>query len=131
MPGRPVRPAYVPPKEAAAAQSGYLLLRDGSTALIRPASPEDEQALAEFFGRLSPESRRRRFHSFGLPPEDLVRTLCSYTDPAAGLTLLVIRTVNERPRILGVGTYQAREQGTAETSLAVDDAFQGKGLGTL
>ena len=36
-------------------------LRDGSRVAIRPVEPDDREMLAEGFGRLSPESRYRRF----------------------------------------------------------------------
>jgi hypothetical protein len=36
-------------------------LRDGSRVAIRPIEPDDREMLAEGFGRLSPESRYRRF----------------------------------------------------------------------
>ena len=37
--------------------------RDGFDLNVRPASPDDEQALAEFFGKLSPQDLRFRFLS--------------------------------------------------------------------
>ena len=36
-------------------------LRDGSRVVIRPIEPDDREALAAAFERLSPESRYRRF----------------------------------------------------------------------
>ena len=66
MPTR-VRPRYVPPPSQDATESRRLILRDGSTAQIRPARPDDGEALRTFFERLSPESRRRRFFSTPLP----------------------------------------------------------------
>ena len=42
---------------------GRLILRDGSTATIRPSKQEDRDALRAFFAHLSPESRRMRFFS--------------------------------------------------------------------
>jgi hypothetical protein len=59
----PVRPRYLPPPYQDAAESGRLILRDGTTAQIHPARPDDYEAVRAFFDRLSPESRRRRFFS--------------------------------------------------------------------
>jgi hypothetical protein len=47
--------------------SGRLILRDGSTAIVRVAQPEDRDALCAFFERLSSESRQRRFFSLSIP----------------------------------------------------------------
>jgi hypothetical protein len=63
----PVRPRYVPPPYQDAAEAGQLILRDGSTAQVRLAQPEDQPELRAFFERLSPESRRRLFFSVAPP----------------------------------------------------------------
>jgi len=45
----PIRPRFVPPPCQDSDESGRLTLRDGTTAHIRPATPEDRDALARFF----------------------------------------------------------------------------------
>jgi hypothetical protein len=45
-------------------------LDDGSPVLIRPIAPDDREALAAGFERLSPESRYRRFFA---PVHKLIR----------------------------------------------------------
>ncbi len=70
-----IRPRFVPPPYQDTAESGRLILRDGTTAEVRPARPEDCEALRVFFERLSPESRRRRFFSASLPRPDLLTAL--------------------------------------------------------
>ena len=57
-----VRCLYPPPYQDSV-ESGRLILRDGTTALIRLAQPDDREALRTFFEQLSPESRQRRFFS--------------------------------------------------------------------
>ena len=42
-----------------------LVLRDGSVATVRPATPADRDAVRRFYHDLSPESRRRRFMTAG------------------------------------------------------------------
>ncbi len=128
---RPVRPRFVPPPYQETAESGRLILRDGSTAFVRIAQPDDQAALATFFGLLSPESRRRRFFSASPPQLSLIISLCDDSDPRSTLTLIVIRTGDDGPRIVATGSYLAKNQHTAEVAFAVDDAFQGKGIGTL
>src|SRR5262249_46044468 len=120
------RPALIQPDEV---DADFLTLRDGTTAQVRIAGPQDRQALRDFFGRLSPESRRRRFSSWSLPSPELIATLCASSDPRSGLTLVATRTQDTGPRIIATGSYLARDDKTAEVALAVEDAFQGKGLG--
>jgi hypothetical protein len=71
--------------------SETLVLRDGSTASIRRATPSDAQLLYAFFAQLSEESRRRRFFTPAIPSMELVTRLCENSDPCAELTLLVWR----------------------------------------
>lgn len=126
-----VHPLYLPPPYQDSAESGGVILRDGTTAMIRVAMPEDREALKAFFGRLSLESKRRRFFSFADPGMKLVDSLCDSSDPRSKLTLIVLRTVTGTPTIIATGSYVAQAEQTAEVALTVDDAFQGKGLGTL
>lgn len=128
----PVKPLYVPAPFQDSAEQGRLILRDGSTAAVRPVRPEDRTELQAFFERLSPESRRRRFFSLGLPSAELIESLCDNSDPAKALTLVVHRHVDGVSRIIAAGSYQAVKQpATAEVAFAVEDAFQGRGLGPL
>ncbi|MBM4133567.1 MAG: GNAT family N-acetyltransferase [Nitrospira sp.] len=129
----PVRPLYLPPSlqdfGRQTAGAGYLILRDGATALIRPAGPDDQPALQAFVDRLSSEAKRHRLFSETAP--SLIASLCDPSDPHALTTLLVTRIVEDAPRIIAVGSYMERDAQTAEVAMAVDDAFHGKGLGTL
>jgi acetate---CoA ligase (ADP-forming) len=127
----PVRPRYLPPPYQDAADSGRLILRDGTTALIRPARPQDCRDLQAFFERLSPESRRRRFFSASVPNPELCTALCDDSNPRSALTLLVIRAEGNESRVVATGSYLAIDSNTAEVAFAVDDALHGKGLGTL
>jgi GNAT superfamily N-acetyltransferase len=126
-----VRPLYIPPLKADHVVSGSLILRDGTTAVIRTAEPADAALLQQFVSRLSPESRRHRFFSESLPSADAVASLCESSDPRSQLTLLVPRAWEGQQRIIAAGSYWAKDEHTAEVAMAVDDAFHGKGLGTL
>ncbi len=126
-----IRPLYLPPPYQDSAESGRVILRDGTTAVIRIATPEDREALTGFFSRLSPESKRRRFFSFADPGIKVIDSLCDSSDPTSKLTLIVVRIVTGAPSIIATGSYVVQNEKTAEVALTVDDAFQGKGLGTL
>ncbi len=112
-------------------QFGQIILRDGTTADIRPSVPADHVALQSFMERLAPESRRHRFFSATAPRSEVIVSLCDSTDPCARLTLVVTRIWDGALRIIAAGSYLARDERTAEVAMAVDDAFHGKGLGTL
>ncbi len=126
-----VCPLYVPPPYQDAVESGRLILRDGTTATLRVAQPDDLEALRAFFEHLSPESKRMRFFSLATPREELLRSLCDPSDPRLRLHLIVTRIWEGAPRIIATAGYVAMDEHTAEVALAVDDAFQGKGLGSL
>jgi acetyl coenzyme A synthetase (ADP forming)-like protein len=128
-----VRPLFIPPPYQDSAEAGRLILRDGSTAFLRIARPEDREALRAFFERLSPESRQRRFFALVPPPGEWFNTLLDASNPRQQLTLVVIRSIGGAPRIIATGSYLAEQDNaaTAEVALAVDDAFHGQGLGSL
>ena len=107
-----------------------LVLRDGSTAGVRPAVAADRAAMRRFFDELSPNSRRLRFLAPAGASEDLIGRLCDNADPAQSLTLIVCRLRNDETQIIGVGSYFAPARGSAEVAFAVDDAFHGKGIAT-
>ncbi|MCS6302110.1 MAG: GNAT family N-acetyltransferase [Nitrospira sp.] len=126
-----VRPLYIPPLEADHTESGSLIMRDGSTAAIRPAEPSDAVMMQQFVDRLSPESRRHRFFSESSPSSDSTAALCHSSNPRSQFTLVVTRVWKGTLRIIAAGSYWAKDEQTAEVAMAVDDAFHGKGLGTL
>jgi acetate---CoA ligase (ADP-forming) len=121
---------YIPAPYQDSPEVGRLILRDGSTATVRLAKPEDTSAMANFFHRLSPESRRRRFFSFAEPTADFVRSLCDGSDPHTQLTLVVTRRPGGKETIVGAGTYIRRDYKSAEVAMAVEDELQGKGIGS-
>jgi acetyl coenzyme A synthetase (ADP forming)-like protein len=120
-----------PPLCTDATDSDFLTLRDGSTVQVHVARAGDRDALADFFGRLSPESRWRRFLSPALPRPELIASLCDCSDPRSGLTLVATRVQGGKPRVIAAGSYVAKGGRTAEVALAVADSLHGKGLGTL
>jgi acetate---CoA ligase (ADP-forming) len=128
-----VRPLYLPAPYQDSAEAGRLILRDGSTATIRIAQPADRKALVAFFNQLSPESRQKRFFSLASPRGEWIDTLCDPSNPRQQLSLIVIRTAGGAPRIIATGSYlvEKTQEHLAEVAFAVDDAFHGKGLGSI
>jgi len=126
-----VRPHFVPIPTQDAPGSGRLILRDGATASIRVAQLRDEPAMTQFFASLSKASRQRRFFSQTVPNGKFINTFCDPSNPHKQLTLIVTQLAGDTETIVAVGSYIAREQTAAEIGLAVADAWQGKGIGTL
>ena len=126
-----IRPRFVPSPYQDSAESGRLILRDGTTAEIHQAGTDDQDAVAGFFNHLSVDSRQRRFLSASPPGPELTRRLIAGGDPRSGLTLVATRIHEGRVRVIAVGSYLARNPKTAEVAFAVAEAFRGKGLGTL
>src|SRR6266508_4454440 len=126
-----MRTLFLPPTYQDSAESGRLILRDGSTAFIRLSEPSDKEQLREFFHQLSPESRKRRFFSSAEPAEALLARQCDSSNPQSQLTLIVSRIVGGESKLIATGSYAARDPATAEVAFAVDDEFQGMGLGGL
>ncbi len=127
----PKQPHYVPPPYQDSATRGRLILRDGTTATIHVASPREAPDLAAFFKRLSSESRRSRFFTDSKPGQSDLERMCDDQDPHEVLTMIVNRIAGGEQRIIATGSYFRSDDTTAEVALTVEDAFQGKGLGTL
>lgn len=108
-----------------------IVLRDGTVASVRPSTGADHEPLRRFFHDLSPVSRGYRFFVAGEPPFDVLHRLSNSTDPRKALALLASRCVNGDVRLIAVASYFALTEVAAEVALAVDDRFQGKGIGTL
>ncbi len=105
-----------------------VLLRDGSAARIRPICAEDAALVADFHGRLSPESVRLRFF---IPHPELseeeIRRLVDHCDPDH------MALVAERSgALIAIAQYDRLPgEEEAEVAFLVDDAFHRRGLGTL
>jgi GNAT superfamily N-acetyltransferase len=107
------------------------VLRDGSIVQLRLAVPGDHDALTRFFHRLSVESLRRRFFGAVEPSTTLLDTFCTSAHPAQAATLLALRLIDGVECPIAVASYFRVDDTTAEVAFAVDDQFQGRGVGTL
>lgn len=124
-------PQYVPPPTPQyALESGPILLKDGRTAILRPATPQDRPLLIEFLTRLSPQARTFRFFS-EIKPETAADLLLRRTPDEDKVALLVLS--GDPERIIASGEYVQEGAGStsAEVAFLVEDSYQGKGLGSL
>jgi acetate---CoA ligase (ADP-forming) len=107
-----------------------VILPEGTTLRLRAATRDDAAGLVAFVERLSPESRYFRFH--GLPPVG-PRLVEPFLDPDWDERGALVGTLasDAGERIVALGTWsRLRDRSAAEAAFAVDDEFQGHGIGT-
>lgn len=108
------------------AQPLDVILRDGTTLRLRSPAPDDADALLEFFGGLSQQSLRSRYH--GMPAVDvhLVEPMLQADGREAAV---LIGSVDDR--IVAVANFaRLRDPTAAEVAFAVTDEYQHRGIGT-
>jgi acetate---CoA ligase (ADP-forming) len=120
-----------PPLPATEDMADRAVLRDGSVVQLRLAGPDDHDRLGRFFHHLSLKSLHRRFFGLSEPSAALLDTFCASSDPAQAATLLALREVDGELRPIAAGSYFRADPSSAEVAFAVDDQFQGRGLGTV
>src|SRR4029450_2078027 len=104
-------------------------LRDGSTVHVRPVRATDAPAVRAFFERLSPESTRLRFFS-GFPNLDSAVGWATEVDDQRRYSLVATSGDGRGLAHAGWGREWDRPE-RAEVALAIADAMQGRGLGTI
>lgn len=102
-----------------------VVLRDGSTVLVRPAVADDVEAVATFLDGLSPDARWFRFLGGGI---SAVRAARGLIDHGVGL----VATAGVDGHVVAHACLVPEPNGErAELAFAVADAWQGRGIGTL
>jgi len=107
-----------------------ILLKDGSRILLRPIKGDDVERWLDFISRLSDRTKYLRFHSVPkLGREDAVRFCSVDYDNAFAFVAEVLR---DRHRdIIAIGRYyRIPYKSSAEVAFVIEDAYQGKGIGT-
>jgi acetyl coenzyme A synthetase (ADP forming)-like protein len=111
------------------------ILRDGRSIYLRALCPDDRQGLLDLFQDLSPRSVYFRFFRFKQWLTEAELAQFTDLDRDRETALVAACMEGDRERILGVGRYATLngrdDPKRAEVALAVADAFQGKGVGTL
>jgi acyl-CoA synthetase (NDP forming)/GNAT superfamily N-acetyltransferase len=114
-----------------------VLLRDGSTAHIRPIRSDDAELLVEFYGRVSDQSKYFRF--FSPMPHLSERDVARFTrvDHVHRVAFVVMLS----GRMIAIGSYEGRAVDEAdpdsapgeeaEVAFLVEDAQQGRGIGQI
>ena len=114
--------------EAGGSGRSYALLADGSTLTIRPAGPEDYEAVRRLHEAMSPENLYFRFFSASrVSAEREARRVCA--DDRPGMVALLGLLGDE---LAGVASYElAPDETSAEVALAVADGMYRRGVATL
>ncbi|HSA51069.1 MAG TPA: GNAT family N-acetyltransferase [Yinghuangia sp.] len=117
-----------------------VVLRDGSTAHLRPVGPDDADRLVQFYARVSAESKYLRFFSPypRLSDRDVRRfTHHDWVDRVAlglfvgGDMVAIVRYDRIGPDGRAVRTGPSGRSSTAEVAFLVQDDQQGRGVGSV
>ncbi|MGY1682190.1 bifunctional acetate--CoA ligase family protein/GNAT family N-acetyltransferase [Geodermatophilus sp. SYSU D01176] len=125
---RPAPPEDGPPPQPPAHWEADIIAADGGTVHLRPICPEDAEGLVGLMDRSSDQTRYYRF--FGpmkrLSDKDLYRF--THVDHDARVAFVLVLG----DQVIGVGRYD-RYPGTddAEVAFLIEDAHQGRGLGSV
>ena len=109
--------------------SAYALLADGTTIEIRPARPEDFDAVRDMHIKMSPDNLYLRFFGVSsVAAEQEARRICREPAPDHAALLAVLGG-----EVVGCGSYEVAGDGSrsAEAAMAVADDMHNRGVGTL
>ncbi|SDS94136.1 GNAT family N-acetyltransferase [Actinopolymorpha singaporensis] len=104
-----------------------VVLRDGGTALLRPIRPDDAERLVSFYARVSEESKYYRF--FAPYPQLSERDVARFTQVDHRDRVAFILTVGDE--MIAVARYDRTGPRDAEAAFLVQDAHQGRGVGSV
>ncbi len=108
------------------------VLGDGTTVLLREVGPDDAPLLLAMWARTSPESRRARFMGPFTLDASNVGPFVDF-DRSQEFAVAAIRGRGDTERMIGIARYviDEGELDRAEFAALVEDAEQGRGLGTV
>ncbi len=111
-----------------AQRQATVVLRDGATISVRPIRASDEPGLAQFYSGLSLESRVLRFFAAVANADSQARRMA---DVDYRSRYGIVALAGSGDAIVGHAMYVEEAPRRAELALAIADAFQGRGLGTI
>jgi GNAT superfamily N-acetyltransferase len=106
-------------------------LADGSRVRLRLTRPTDGPRIRDFLGRLSPETRLRRFLAPAPALSEWTVQRFTFYDPRERVVLAATEPVEGREAIVGLADAAFLDAETAELAVVVDDEVQGRGLGKM
>ena len=109
-------------------------LKDGTNVIIRPIRSDDADHLQDTFDHLSMETIYLRFLSFKKELPDEEAHYLATVDYTSRMAFVAQCEKNGRDIVVGVARYALLDKdhpGIAESAVAVQDEYQGRGLGKL
>lgn len=109
-----------------------VLLKDGSSILLRPIKRDDTEAWCAFLSRLSAHTKYLRFHHHApkeMGQDDAVR-FCTVDYKIMFAFVAEIRKGKHKEIVAVARYYHLPGKQSAEVAFAIEDVYQGKGLGT-
>ncbi|MGB5208945.1 MAG: GNAT family N-acetyltransferase [Gammaproteobacteria bacterium] len=110
-------------------------LADGTLLELRAIQPSDSAALAEAFSRLSPDSRRSRFHAAKAVLSDSELRFLTECDGQTHYAIVATCDDAGSGQPTGVGVVRFivsdHDPTVAELAVTVGDKWQGRGIGGL
>ena len=108
-----------------------VILKDGSSMLLRPIKRDDTERWLAFVSSLSKRTKYLRFHSLPrLGPEDAVR-YCTVDYINAFAIVAEVLNEQQQQEIVAIGRYvRLPKRHSAEAAFVIQDNYQGKGIGT-
>lgn len=112
---------------------GPILLRDGHPAYIRQARPEDREQVAALIDRCSAVAQALHFlQDTERDSATIAEKLVAPGNESPGFSLVITVGSGKAKRLVGIGSsFQQEGQNSAQVAFLVEDAYQGKGIGTL
>ena len=107
------------------------VLADGTTVKLREVRADDAERMLAMWNRTSADSRRARFMGpFTLDTDNVSRFVD--LDPAQQFAVAAFRGRSDTERMIGIARYEHDEDeaGRAEFAALVEDAEQGRGIGS-
>lgn len=107
-----------------------VLLKDGSRMMMRPIRRADTEQWLTFVSKLSLRTKYLRFHHVpALSPEDAIRFCTVDYRNTFAFVAEVLR--EQRRDIVAIGRYyRLPNKYSAEVAFVIEDAYQGRGIGT-
>ncbi|MFY9927144.1 MAG: GNAT family N-acetyltransferase [Streptosporangiaceae bacterium] len=113
----------------------YALLADGTTVEIRPAGPEDFDAVKAMHAAMSPDNTYMRFFNMSrLAAETEARRVAKPPEPGRAALLALLNAPGAGPEVVGVASYAQehdKPNGRAEIAFAVAENMHHRGIATL